>query len=180
MSIQRLILAGIGFAAALVVTCPASAADPADPYDPRGKWTAIVKSKSAQMTLKLTSAQIEQAANLKPAKDDNGIAIIILLQSAQLERLKSMSWKARGGYALFESELSKQLNITADQQERLKAAAAVNVVEHRKMNDFLTRARFRSKEAMQKYINGYRDDADKRLLDVLTAKQKKTLAGILG
>jgi hypothetical protein len=48
------------------------------------------------------------------------------------------------------------------------------------MKDFLTRARFRSREAMQKYIDGYRDDADKRLLDVLTAKQKKQLAEIVG
>jgi hypothetical protein len=158
----------------------ATAAAPVDPYGPRGQWTPIVQSTAAQKPLKLTPMQIKQAANLKPDKDDNRKAIAKLLKPEQLETLKRLSWKARGGYALFDPELSKKLKITREQKSRLKEASEVNEVEHRKMKDFLTRARFRSREAMQKYIDGYRDDADKRLLDVLTAKQKKQLAEIVG
>jgi hypothetical protein len=158
---------------------PAQADSPADPYGPRGLWTGVLKTKNARTALKLTLAQIKSTANLKPAKDDNRDAIARLLKPAQLATLKRLSWKARGGYALFDPELGKRLAITAEQQGRLKEASEVNEVEHRKMKDFLRRARFRSREAMQKYINGYRDAADKRLLAVLTAKQKKSLAALL-
>lgn len=177
---MRLLAVPVCAVFSLLIACPANAAAPADPYGPRGQWTQIVRSMPARKPLKLTLMQIKEAANLKLAKDDNRDAIAKFLKPAQLATLKRLSWKARGGYALFDPELSKKLEITAEQQAQLKAAARVNVAEHRKMKNFLARARFRSRAAMQKYINGYRDAADKRLLDVLTAKQKKKLAAILG
>lgn len=179
MSKPRLI-AVVALLLSSIAVAQASAAAPKDPYGPRGGLTALLKKKAVQAELKLTEKQQAFANALKPAKGDNLAAIKKSLEKSQQKRLHQLSWQARGGYVLFGKFVASKLSITEDQQEKLAAAAKVNVAEHAKMRDFLRRARFRSREAMQKYIAGYRDAADKRLLDVLTAAQKKSLKALLG
>ncbi len=163
----------------------ARAAAPKDPFGPRGSWTTLLKSvllnnKVVQKELRLTKEQQVFAGRLKPAKDDNVARIEKTLDAKQLIRLKQMSWQARGGYVLFEREVAEALRITDTQQDKLAAAAKVNAAEYQKMRDFLRRARFASREAMENFIAGYRNAADKRLLDVLTAGQHKLLNKMLG
>lgn len=166
---------------ALVLAVPAaSSAAVRDPYGPRGAWTALVKRADVRKVLGLTPRQRKTLGALSPARDDNRQAISRALKAGQLSKLKRRSWREQGGYALFDPELAKQLKITDEQQIRLEAAAAVNLAEYRKLKNFLTRARFRSKQAMEKYIAGYRNAADKRLLAVLTAAQTKMLRSIVG
>lgn len=168
-----------GAVVVLFLASSASAATP-DPFGPRGQWTALLQQADVQKSLSLSPEQVRFAGELKPAADDNRDRIAKGLNAKQLKSLRRRSWREQGGYALFDPALAKQLKIADEQKKKLQAAAEVNKAEHLKMKDFLSRARFGSREAMEKYIAGYRDAADKRLTDVLTAAQKKTLRSIVG
>ena len=154
------------------------AATPVDPYGRDGRWTPFLKQATVQKSLKLTDEQRDAVNKLKQAKDDNKPAIAKTLDAKQLRRLKQLTWAIQAGYALFDPELAKLLAITAEQNVELIAAAKVNKTAHKKMKSFLARARFRSRAAMMKYIAGYRNAADRRLMAVLTAGQKKKFAAL--
>ena len=102
------------------------------------------------------------------------------LSDEQFERLEQVHWQRLGGRAILEPKVRDRLGIDEGQKKKLDDAKAINTVQHAKMLDFLRRARFRSREAMEKYKQGYRDAADKRLLGVWTEKQRAQLKRLLG
>ena len=148
MSLARLLLV------AVLVLAGTTAANAAvkDPYGPRGQWTKLTKQSDVLKQLKATDKQAAALKELKPSPDDNRAAIRKVLEKKQIATLLRLSWKAQGGYALFDKILSRELNINEDQKRQLDAAAVKNLAEHKKMRSFLARARFRSREAMQQTI----------------------------
>ena len=168
----------IAAATATVALNPAQAAVK-DPYG-RGNWTKLVKDKGVQKALGLTDSQAKSLSALPFAKDGNREKITKILEPKQLKTLKRLRWKAIGGYALFEEEVADALALTDSQQEKLAAVAKENVSDHKKMRNFMARARFRSREAMEKFIAGYRTKADQRLLAVLTKDQAAKLKKLVG
>ena len=102
------------------------------------------------------------------------------LTEKQFQRLQQIHWQRLGGRALFEKPVREQLNIRAEQAKQLQDARATNEAEHRKMLDFLKRARFRSAEALRAYKQKYFDAADKRLLETLSPQQRVILVTLLG
>ena len=84
------------------------------------------------------------------------------------------------GSAIFEPKVSKALDLTTDQRDRLNDANEVNAAEYEKMLDFLVRARFGSKEAMEAYKKKFRTAASERLLAILTPSQRKRLDQMFG
>ncbi|MFQ5732143.1 MAG: hypothetical protein ACE5KM_09320 [Planctomycetaceae bacterium] len=167
---------------AVAVSWAGNSADAAVPNDPygRGQWTKLVQDKAARKQLSLSDRQSKALNALRPAKDDNRAKIGSVLKPEQVKTLKRISWKALGGYAVFDDEVSDALEITDAQKTKLEAAAKTNQAKHRKMKSILALARFRSRAAMEKFIAGYRDAADQRLLAVLTKTQRAQLKKLVG
>ena len=102
------------------------------------------------------------------------------LSAKQLSRLEQIFWQRLGGSAIFEPKVSKALDLTTDQWDRLLDAKKVNVSENKKMRAFLALARFGSKEAMDAYKKTFRTAASERLMAVLTSSQRKQLDQMFG
>lgn len=149
-----------------------------DPYG-RGRWTKLVKDKAVQKKLALTDGQLKSITGLKSAKDKQA-RLAEILKADQLKMLKRLRWKDLGGYALFDDEVADALAVTDAQKVKLEAAHKVNQADYKKMRNFMARARFRSRAAMLKFIAGYRDKADKRLLAILTKDQQAKLKKLVG
>ena len=168
--------------------CSSSARDDRHPRGVLG-WARVLNQAAVQKELKLSAEQlkvVEGASDLLDRIRDGkaqSIAEKQLTQSLtaqQLTRLKQIHWQRLGGEVLYEREVSLALMITVEQKKQLAAARAINVAEHKKMLNFLARARFASKQALEAYKNKYRVAANKRLIAVLTPEQKKTLDQLLG
>ncbi len=102
------------------------------------------------------------------------------LSGEQYKRLKQLHWQRMGGYAILEPEVSKTLEISEEQRKQLAAAQTKNRAEHQKMRDFMSRARFRSAEAVEQYKSKFRTAANQRLRAILTPSQIKELDRLLG
>ncbi len=102
------------------------------------------------------------------------------LSDEQYKRLKQLHWQRLGANALLEPEVSKTLEISDEQKGQLAAAQTKNNAEHQKMRDFMSRARFRSAEAVVQFKSKYRIAAEQRLHAVLTPAQVKELDSLLG
>jgi hypothetical protein len=102
------------------------------------------------------------------------------LSEEQLARLEQIHWQRLGARAIHESKVRQGLDLTDEQQKKLQEVKALNDAEHRKMLDFLRRARFRSREAMEKYKQEYLDAATGRLLGILTVAQREKLKEMAG
>jgi hypothetical protein len=102
------------------------------------------------------------------------------LSEEQLERLEQIHWQRLGARAIHERKVRQGLGLTDEQQKKLQEVKALNDAEHRKMLDFLRRARFRSREAMEKYKQEYLDAATGRLLGILTVAQREKLKEMAG
>ncbi len=152
-----------------------------DAEPPRGVIGMVrqLNDKSVQRELKLTDKQMDEAKKIAEllAKIRDGKAqsqakrqLTASLTAKQFNRLKQIHWQRLNGYALLEPEVSAALMITEEQKKELVGAQAMNVAEHNKMLDFLRRARFRSREALEQFKAKYRTAASQRLRSVLTPK----------
>jgi hypothetical protein len=99
------------------------------------------------------------------------------LTPAQSKRLRQISYQVRGGSALGDSEVQRELKLTAKQKEEV---GTVWKAEEAKLDDFLARARFRSPEARDAYVLKHRREAGERLLKVLTEAQRKAFKTLQG
>ena len=180
------------YCASVVLVSVASASDAPDTFGQRGNWGVLLAREDVRAEIKLSERQQKQlderlaAAQLLAAQKDQDIeetvrdAVAKLLAADQLPRLRQISWQAAEGYALLDDVVAKELKFTDKQREALAEARAANAAKHAEMKDFLARARFRSAEAMQAYIEEYRSAASGRLLAVLTVEQTAQLKELCG
>jgi hypothetical protein len=148
-----------------------------------------LRDEKVQQELKLNEKQVEYANKVAEllsrirdgkARDQAKKRLSASLTAGQLTRLKQIHWQHLGGYALLESEVSTAIGITKNQRKKLLAAEAENTSEHKKMVDFLRRARFRSREALEQFKAKYRSAANQRLRSILTREQLKSFEKLLG
>lgn len=176
------------FVAPLLLTSTAAGQD-AEP--PRGIIGMVrqLSDANVQLELKLTEKQITEAkqvaellAQVRDGKAQSQAErqVSASLTAEQFKRLTQIHWQSMDGYALVESEVSAALEITDQQKKKLFEAQTTNVAEHKEMLDFMSRARFRSREAMEQFKAKYRTAANQRLRSVLTPEQVAAFDEMLG
>jgi len=148
-----------------------------------------LSNDAVQKELDLTEKQIavaNEAADLLSRIRDGKAqhmaheSVTKALSESQLKRLKQIHWQRLGGSAILERGVAETLELSDEQRKKLAVAQELNRVENKKMLDFMSRARFRSREAMEEYKAKYRNAANERLLSVLTEKQEAKLTEMLG
>ena len=148
-----------------------------------------LSDKNVQRELDLTDKQMAEAkkvaellAQVRDGKAQSQAErrLSASLTAKQFNRLKQIHWQRLDGYALLEREVSTSLKITEEQKRKLLDVRTVNTAEHKKMLDFISRARFRSREAIEQFKAKYRIAAIQRLRSVLTPKQVKAFEKLLG
>lgn len=162
-------------AAAWLLSVPARAADVANPFAELASWSRLLGDPSLQAKLKLTAERAEQLQQLlagAPTAEAGQKLVAAQLAEPQLRTLRKAAAQAEGGYALFDPQMAKYLSLTKEQQTQLEAVAKENEALAAEMRDFMRRARFRSREAMEEYVQGYLDKASERLLACLTDAQR--------
>ena len=186
-SIAKIVSPSVFFAPLLLSL--AAAGQDAEP--PRGIIGMVrqLSDKKVQQELELTEKQIDEARQVAEllAQVHDGKAqsqaerqVSASLTAEQFKRLKQIHWQSMDGYALLESEVSAALEITEQQRKKLIEAQTTNVAEHKKMLDFMSRARFRSREAIEQFKAKYRTAANQRLRSVLAPEQVKAFDKMLG
>jgi hypothetical protein len=155
-----------------------------DTFGQRGEWGVLLAREDVRGELKLDEKAASQVEDLlaKHAGDEKTLREKLdkALAAEQVARLRQLGWQAAEGYALLDDLVAKELKFTAKQRAALAEARAQNAAEHAEMKDFLARARFRSAEAMQAYIEEHRASASGRLLAVLTEEQERKLKKLCG
>jgi hypothetical protein len=158
---------------------------------PRGVigMVQIVNDASVQRELDLTDKQMGEVKKVAmllaqvrdgKAQSQAKTQLSESLSAEQLKRLKQIYWQRLGGYALLEPEVATLLKISEEQQKEFTVVQAINAAEHKKMLDFMSRARFRSAEAVEEFKAKYRTAAKQRLLAILTPDQVVVLEKLLG
>ena len=158
---------------------------------PRGVigMVQIVNDASVQRDLDLTDKQMGEVKKVAmllaqvrdgKAQSQAKTQLSESLSAEQLKRLKQIYWQRLGGYALLEPEVATLLKISEEQQKEFTVVQAINAAEHKKMLDFMSRARFRSAEAVEEFKAKYRTAATQRLLAILTPDQVVVLEKLLG
>lgn len=127
--------------------------------------TAAVKGLAASVS----KGDVKEADALATAKKT--------LEPGQLTRLKEISYQARGGGALLDEEVGKELKLSDKQAGEV---AETWKAEEKKLKEFLMVARFRSAEAMRDHIRNHRKKAAEKMLGVLSDEQKKQLTKMQG
>ena len=158
---------------------------------PRGVigMVRLLSDTSVQRELDLTDKQMGEVKKVAmllaqvrdgKAQSQAKTQLSELLSAEQLERLKQIYWQRLGGYALLEPEVATLLKISEEQRKEFTIVQEINAAEHKKMLDFMSRARFRSPEAAEEFKAKYRTAAKKRLLAILTSDQVVILAKLVG
>jgi hypothetical protein len=91
-----------------------------------------------------------------------------ILRPAQFKRIKQIQVQAAGNDAFLEPVIQKELKLSAEQKDKVKAIAKEFVKAKQEAQKGSSAAEIKKKEA------DLSDDAKKKLLDVLTDDQKKT------
>jgi hypothetical protein len=156
-----------------------AADEPPNPFGLPGEWREILTQEPVRKELRLST---QQAVRLAPVLDDAKLApeearkrIGEALDAEQTARLKELSRQISGWFAVFEPDVFSALAVTSEQEAKL---CEITRKRYAEMKDFLRRARFRSREAMQKYVAECRDETGQLLRAVLTAAQQKKLADL--
>jgi hypothetical protein len=166
----------------LVVARAGFGAD-AGPAAPGGPLTLAVRPK-VQKELGLSEDQVREVKRLyaDAVKDPRaaGKAFKELgkaLSPGQLKRLRQISYQVRGGAAVGDAEVQRELKLTARQKEEV---GKVWKEEEAGLDAFLSRARFRSPEARDAYVLKHRREAGERMLKALTEAQRKRFKDMQG
>lgn len=177
MSLLAVITLGVAALAASETEIP-------DTFGQRGDWGVLLARQDVRGELKFGAEESKQADDLLAAHAAEEKTLretaAKLFSAEQIQRLQQLGWQAAEGYALLDPLVAKELKFTSKQQVALEEAQAANAAKHAEMQDFLRRARFRSAEARDAYIEEYRAVASGRLLAVLTDEQDAKLAELAG
>ncbi len=167
-------------AACLVVAQAAAAQEAPAPGTP----LALAARAKVQKELKLTAEQVRtvealaadvKKGTVKPA-DARG-KLKKALEPEQLARLKEISYQVRGGAALQDADVASALELTKKQKEKI---AEIRSDADRTLRMLLAVARFRNAEAQRNFIRNHYKEAGRKMLDVLSAEQKKQFTTMQG
>lgn len=100
-----------------------------------------------------------------------GRRIDAVFRTQQFNRLKQISWQERNGHALLDREITWRLDIKEEQIAALMEALNINCEVHKELMTTIQRIRFHDESQMRKFIEPYIQNANNRLLDVLTVSQ---------
>ncbi len=163
-----------GTAMAVFLEAPAAENEQHNPFGLPGEWSSILRQETVLKDLKLTT---KQAESIQTILNDASLTqeqirkkVAGTLSAEQATRLKKISRKISGGFALFEPDVALALGLTPQQQKKL---SEISEKAYGDMKNFMSRARFRSKDAVDKYIMSCRDQASELLLAELTSQQRK-------
>jgi Spy/CpxP family protein refolding chaperone len=176
-----IVLLDRGPAMGAFLEAPAAENEQNNPFGLPGEWSSILRQESVLKDLKLTAKQVESIqtilndASLKQEQIRKQVGDT--LSAEQVARLKQSSRQISGGFALFEPDVAIALGLTPQQQKKL---SEISEKAYGDMKNFMSRARFRSKDAVDKYILGCRDRAGELLLAELTSEQRKKFDDLKG
>jgi hypothetical protein len=167
--------------AVLLASAPARAQGPTTPGTP----LALLVKPRVQKELKLDDDQITTVTKLHAAvtKNPKGAASAFAalektLTAAQRRRLKEISYQVRGGAALGDGDVAKELRLTAEQKKELHS---IWTNDEKSLAMYLKVARFRNKTHEQEWISYQRYvKTGKKMLAVLTEDQKKRFTTLKG
>lgn len=149
-----------------------------------GSPLALLAHERVQKELKLTEKQatavkgLAASVNKGDAKTADALATAKkTLDADQLTRLKEISYQVRGGAALADEDVARELKLT---KKQITEASDVWTKEEKNLKDFLARARFRSREAMLEHVSKHRKKAGESMLAVLDDEQKKAFTKLQG
>jgi len=157
----------------------------------RGNPLMLLGQESVQKELKLNDEQVKKLDELRqksrekfqeifggdeaerPKKmqelnEENRKAITALLSPEQSKRLKEITYQQRGGSALADPEVAKALNLSEEQQQKVKT---INEETNAAMRELFTPGQAPDEDARNK-MNDLRKSSGEKLLALLSADQK--------
>lgn len=121
------------------------------------------EEKRQEFFAKMQATQKEQAAKSRELLEE-------VLMPAQLQRLDELALQQRGVMALGDAEVQKSLGMTSEQVAKLdKVRAEQETTVREKMREVMQSG---ERDTMRAKMTEIRDQAEKPVLDVLTADQK--------
>jgi Spy/CpxP family protein refolding chaperone len=165
----------------LLGTVPTRAQGPTAPGTP----LALLLKPRVQKELKLDDEQTDKIKELHAAVRENPkaadsafMALEKALKPDQFKRLKQISYQVRGGAAVGDSDMARDLELTAEQKKEL---LSIWVNDEKTLWMYLKVARFRNKQYEQEWISYQRYiKTGKKMLAVLTDSQRKKFAELKG
>jgi hypothetical protein len=152
-----------------------------NPFGLPGEWSSILRQEPVLKELQLTPKQAESIQtilkNPKLTTEESRKKIGEVVNADQARRLKQISWRTSGGFALFEPEVATALGISSEQEQKL---SEISRKENGEMRSFMSRARFRSREAMNNFIADRRTHTSDLLLAVLSSGQRRKFEELKG
>lgn len=124
-------------------------------------------------------ARMQDFANLSPeerreamqkAQEQNRKEQDAILTESQRNRLKELELQAQGPMALLRPEIAKELNITTEQQSKIRGVQ--DEMREQAMESFRGGRQEGGREEMMKMMDEMRAKAEQRVLAVLTSAQK--------
>jgi hypothetical protein len=99
------------------------------------------------------------------------------LKPAQLQRLRQISRQVRGGAALLDEDVAKELKLTAREKATVRKTWDE---EEARLKDILARTRFRSPKDRDGFIARHRKAAGQRMVGALTKEQPRQFERMKG
>lgn len=148
-----------------------------------GTPLALLAHAKVRKDLKLSGDQADRLNTVTAELGEKASAADVreklgkVLEPGQLKRLGQISLQVRGGEALTDGEVARELKLTKKQRADIAEAKAD---ADRTLPMFLQVARFRNAEAKRKYIRNHFKQAGEKMLAVLTPQQKKQFTKMQG
>jgi hypothetical protein len=167
--------------AVLLATSPVAAQGPTAP----GMPLALLLKPRLQKEIKVDDEQLSRvkklhaAVSANPKAADSAIAgLEKTLKPEQYKRLKEISYRVRGGAALLDPDVTRELHLTAEQKKQLHS---IWTNDEKSLGMYLKVARFRDKQHQQEWMSWKRyTETGKKMLAVLTEDQQKQFARMKG
>ena len=167
---------------AVVIALLASSSAFAAPLD-SAHPLALVLNASVQKELAMKPEQVKAVESLLASAMDDATTkeatatVAKTLDKDQLERLKQISYQARGGVALTDPEVRMKVGLSRTQARKLAALAKDRELD---LTMVLQVTRFKNAEAKRKFLLDWRKGAAKDMLAELDDEQKKAFEVIQG
>ena len=137
----------------------------------------LVQHASVQKDLAMTAAQVKAVEPLAAVDKEAMATLAKTLDAGQMKRLKQISHRVRGGLALADEAVSKELGLTATQTRKI---AAIGDDREKDLVMVLQVTRFRDATAKRKFMLGWRKEVADKMLAELTAEQKTAFEKMQG
>jgi hypothetical protein len=156
-----------------------AATDPRELVRKRGEVTSLILLPAVQRELGLSGEQKEKVVESARRLARTGASheacdtdFAKLLDATQMKRLHEIRWQILDSEALFDPEVAARLKLTPEQARKLAEARTANDEAWDQLSQTIKRTKFRSPEQPRKLLDTYKEEANRRLLEVLTEDQR--------